>query len=47
MFEDVDGLEISNLKAQTANGVLGAVFSDDVKNVTTHNSPEFEKKKTE
>ena len=38
-FADVDGLEIDNLKAQTAEGVKTAEISEDVKNIVIRNSP--------
>ncbi len=38
-FADIDGLEIDNLKAQTADGVKAAEMSADVKNLVIRNSP--------
>jgi polygalacturonase len=42
-FEDVDGLEIDNLKSQTADGVQAARFSANVRGLTVRNSPALQK----
>jgi len=42
-FADVQGLEIDNFKPQVAEGVLGAVFSDNVSGVVIRNSPALQK----
>jgi len=41
-FSDVEGLEIDNLKAQTAQGVNAAEFSADVKKIVVRNSSGIE-----
>ncbi len=43
MFEDIDGLEIDNLKPQTAEGVQAARFSANVRGLTVRNSPALQK----
>ena len=43
MFADIQGLEIDNLKPQTAEGVKAAVFADDVTGLAIRNSPALEK----
>ena len=42
-FADVDGLEIENVKPQTADGVRAAEFSADVRGLVIRNSPMLEK----
>jgi polygalacturonase len=43
VFEDIDGLEIDNLKPQTADGVQAAKFSANVRGLTVRNSPAVQK----
>ena len=43
IFVDVDGLQIDNFKAQTAEGVSPAVISKDVRNLSVRNSPTLQK----
>ena len=43
VFDDIDGLEIDNLKAQVADGVKAATFADNVKDLTIRNSPVLQK----
>ena len=38
-FSDIDGLEIDNLKAQSADGVAPATFAPDVRHLVLRNSP--------
>lgn len=44
-FSDIQGLDIDNLKLQTADGVKAMIVADDVKNVAVRNSPSIEKLK--
>jgi polygalacturonase len=39
MFSDIQGLDIDNLKLQTADGVKTILIADDVKGVTIRNTP--------
>jgi len=41
-FTDVDGLDIDNMQAQLEQGVPGAVFAPDVKNLAIRDSPALE-----
>jgi polygalacturonase len=43
MFSDIQGLDIDNLKLQTADGVKTAIFADDVKDLNIRNSPSIKK----
>jgi hypothetical protein len=42
IFTDVDGLQIDNLRAQSAEGVSPAIISKYVRNLSIRNSPSLQ-----